>query len=380
LGVGTILWALIPALSLGFLAPVPFAHAAVRLRQRRLWAVTAAYAIGVVVLFTFSASREGSWGDAVFGTALFALMIVGTIHAFVLRGRVFAPLPPAQPALAASKRREEARAIATRDVALARELRIGRPELPRQFDDGGLVDVNHVPARVLVDWLGLSPVQAGQVVETRERLGGFASPEEFIGCSELSEATANTLRDRLLFLADDVDGSALPESAHMPVDDHDERPKTTAPENGKGLPPSGWYPNPQGGLGLRWWDGARWSDQVRAPTTPPRKHTASQQLNRAFGIEVPCTLLSFGVAWLTLFGVAGCSGTLGSDPQCQVWGWSWLVLVAAHLVLLVVCGALFVVGVRTKRVALKRWAVMVLPSGIAAAWTLFIAVVSLTGA
>jgi len=63
-----------------------------------------------------------------------------------------------------------------------------------------------------------------------------------------------------------------------------------------------------------------------------------------------------------------------------VWGWSWLVLVAAHLVLLVVCGALFVVGVRTKRVALKRWAVMVLPSGIAAAWTLFIAVVSLTGA
>jgi hypothetical protein len=50
LGVGTILWALIPALSLGFLAPVPFIHAAVRLKQRRLWAVTAGYAVGVVVL------------------------------------------------------------------------------------------------------------------------------------------------------------------------------------------------------------------------------------------------------------------------------------------------------------------------------------------
>lgn len=46
LGVGTILWALIPALSLGFLAPVPFAHAAVRLQQRRPWAVTATYGIG----------------------------------------------------------------------------------------------------------------------------------------------------------------------------------------------------------------------------------------------------------------------------------------------------------------------------------------------
>lgn len=368
----------------GFLAPVPFAHAAVRLRQRRLWTVTAAYAIGVVVLFTFSASREGSWGDAVFGTALFALMIVGTIHAFVLRGRVFAPLPPAQPALAASKRREEARAIATRDVALARELRIGRPDLPRQFDDGGLVDVNHVPARVLVDRLGLSPVQAGQVVETRERLGGFASPEEFIGCSELSDATANTLRDRLLFLADDVDGSALPESAHMPVDDHDERPTTTSPENGKALPPSGWYPNPQGGWGLRWWDGARWSDQVRAPTTPPRKDATSRYLNMhlniAFGIEVPCALLSFGLAWFVFFAVAGCLGPGGPDPQCQVWGWSWLVLAAAHLALLVASGVLFVVGVRTKRVALKRWAVVALTSGIAAAWTLFIAVLTRIGA
>jgi hypothetical protein len=46
LGFGTILWALIPLLSLGLLAPVPFAHAAVRLRQRRMWVVTAVYAIG----------------------------------------------------------------------------------------------------------------------------------------------------------------------------------------------------------------------------------------------------------------------------------------------------------------------------------------------
>jgi DNA uptake protein ComE-like DNA-binding protein len=128
----------------------------------------------------------------------------GTIHAFLLRGRVFTPAPAAQPAIAAAlaarRRREEARAIATGDVALARELRIGRPDLPRQFDDGGLVDVNNVPVQVLVDRLDLSPAQAGEVVEARERLGGFAGPEELIGFSELSEATVNALRDRLLFL------------------------------------------------------------------------------------------------------------------------------------------------------------------------------------
>lgn len=29
-------------------------------------------------------------------------------------------------------------------------------------------------------------------------------------------------------------------------------------------PAPGWYPDP-GGQGLRWWDGSRWTDQVRAP-------------------------------------------------------------------------------------------------------------------
>jgi hypothetical protein len=205
-GFGTIVWALIPLLSLGVLAPVPFAHAAVRLRQRRLWVVTAVYAAGSLLLILGAFLPEGGWGDVVFGTLGLVLMTAGTTHAFLLRGRVFAP-PPMQPAVAAAltarQRREEARAIASRDAALARELRIGRPDLPRQFDDGGLVDVNHVPARVLVDRLALSSAQARQVVEARDRLGGFAGPEELIAFTELTPDTVDDLRDRLLFLSAD---------------------------------------------------------------------------------------------------------------------------------------------------------------------------------
>ena len=130
----------------------------------------------------------------------------GAVHAFLLRRRVFAP-PPMQPAMAAAltarQRREEARAIAARDAALARELRIGRPDLTRQFDDGGLVDVNHVPVRVLVDRLALSPAQAAQVVEARERLGGFAGPEELIAFTDLSPEAVDDLRAHLVFLAVD---------------------------------------------------------------------------------------------------------------------------------------------------------------------------------
>lgn len=32
-------------------------------------------------------------------------------------------------------------------------------------------------------------------------------------------------------------------------------------------PPPGWYPDPQGGSRLRWWEGADWSDRFRAPPT-----------------------------------------------------------------------------------------------------------------
>ena len=91
LGFGTVLWALIPLLSLGLLAPVPFAVAAVRLRQRRMWLVTVAYAIGSALLIVGAFTPEGGPGDALIGTVILLLMVGGTTHAFLLRGRVFGP-------------------------------------------------------------------------------------------------------------------------------------------------------------------------------------------------------------------------------------------------------------------------------------------------
>ena len=32
-------------------------------------------------------------------------------------------------------------------------------------------------------------------------------------------------------------------------------------------PPAGWYPDPEGGSRLRWWEGTDWSDRYRAPPT-----------------------------------------------------------------------------------------------------------------
>src|ERR1700682_2359221 len=42
----------------------------------------------------------------------------------------------------------------------------------------------------------------------------------------------------------------------------------------EGFPPSsqtppGWYPDPSGAGGLRFWDGSRWTDQYASPPVPP---------------------------------------------------------------------------------------------------------------
>jgi len=204
---GSFLWALLPLLTWGLLAPVPFVHAAIRLRTVGLWAVAAVYVVawalvgpaGILV-------QDPELDEAVAAFSQLGLVVAATANAFVLRGRVFQPPEVGDPAvtaaLAARERRQRARAVTASDPSLARELRIGRPDLPREFDDGGLVDVNHVPAPVLVDRLGLSQEEAARVVEARERLGRFGSPAELEVYAELPDTTVEAVRDRLLFLGD----------------------------------------------------------------------------------------------------------------------------------------------------------------------------------
>jgi hypothetical protein len=205
------LWALLPVLSFGQLAPIPIIHAAIRLRTWTLWAASAVYTAATIVLWsatttvTSGPAEPLEQPDPPIWTffLLLGLMVVPTAHALAIRGRVFQP-DPQQPALVAAlqarQRREEAKAIVARDVDLARELRIGRPDLPRQFDDGGLVDLNHVPAPVIVQLLGLSEAEAAQVIEARDRIGGFLSAEEVIAHTDLSPPRIDGNRERLVFL------------------------------------------------------------------------------------------------------------------------------------------------------------------------------------
>jgi hypothetical protein len=204
-------WALVPALSFGQLAPIPIIHAAIKLRTWTLWSASALYSAATVLLWSATTTvTSGSVEPAEVSDPplwtfplLLSLMVVPTAQALVVRRRVF-ETKSQQPALAAAlqarQRREEAKAIAARDVDLARELRIGRPDLPRQFDDGGLVDLNHVPAPVMVQQLGLAEAEAAQVVEARDHIGAFLSAEEVIAHTDLSPTLIDGIRERLVFL------------------------------------------------------------------------------------------------------------------------------------------------------------------------------------
>ncbi|MBW4720612.1 helix-hairpin-helix domain-containing protein [Saccharothrix obliqua] len=201
--------------SAGVLAAVPFAHAANRLRRPSLWWWTALYAAVSIALMIImpSAREQGSSSDdprsMIGGIGALAMIIAACVQLSGIRREVYGlprPTPPPQPwaqdpavaaALSSRARREEARALVARDPALARDLRIGRPDLPRQYDDGGLVDINNAPPAVIAQCCGLNEQAAHQIDRARrDHPTPFHSVDELLVFAELDVTTWELLRER----------------------------------------------------------------------------------------------------------------------------------------------------------------------------------------
>lgn len=208
-------WCLVPFLTFGMLTFAPVLVAGVRLRDRRTQLFAALYFLLMVVFCVgIQFTRPGRVGpvDAVIMPLWLAAWLGGTVHVLLLQNR---PLPapimrptmlPYDPAVAAAhwrrSRRQEARELLQSDPQLAAELKIGRPDLPgRTFDDGGLIDVNHVPANVLTAELDVVPALAQEIIDERERLDGFSSADELlVYCESLKAERLHVIRDRLIFV------------------------------------------------------------------------------------------------------------------------------------------------------------------------------------
>ena len=208
---GQIGWASVPIWSLGFLSFVSFLAFAVIQCRKRDWAVFAGYLLATVALVATAGLVNANSDAAAEAVGVFMAVLAGcaAIHTCIL----FRP-GRAQPSLAAARRRNQeavqgarnrierrtdARRMVQANPALARELRIGRPDLPRQYDDGCLVDVNRVPGAVLAASLGLTPQEVTNLIAARDKLGKFGSADELRDYAELPPSRIDELRDLMIF-------------------------------------------------------------------------------------------------------------------------------------------------------------------------------------
>lgn len=215
------LW-MVPLFTCGCLSPVSPLAIAIKLKTKNSWLAFAGFATAWVVSWTVIGMQPEGSDNVVSSLAagLFVLTaIAATVYSVVRAGEVHwgpatvgyagAPQPfvtsaPHDPNAAAianvqavRQKRQEARAIIERDPQMARDLRIGRPDLPRHFDDGGLVDINSVPEQAFVRSLGLSEAVAKHVVEIRQQLGRFQHPDDLMYLAHLDHATYDHIKERV---------------------------------------------------------------------------------------------------------------------------------------------------------------------------------------
>jgi hypothetical protein len=206
--------------TLGLLTFGAFWYAAARLRSGLVGLAAIGYTAATVLEFIWAGPVGGRPVEPGFSVTIVATFLVGTAHLIVIRPRLSRALaagasPVAEPEPAAAgileqdpayreailrrTRRTEARALVASDPALAAELGVGRPDLDRQFDDGGLVDVNAVPVEVLATLPGFTGELADEVVQARDRVGQFFSPEDLVVLAGVPATVVDQVRDRLLF-------------------------------------------------------------------------------------------------------------------------------------------------------------------------------------
>ncbi|MEU4694187.1 BTAD domain-containing putative transcriptional regulator [Actinoplanes sp. NPDC023714] len=80
----------------------------------------------------------------------------------------------------ARTRRDLARQFAAVDPAGARQAGIGRPDVLRAFDDGGLLDLNHAPPQEIARLRGVGPAEAQRIVHDRYERGPYREPADLV--------------------------------------------------------------------------------------------------------------------------------------------------------------------------------------------------------
>jgi hypothetical protein len=200
---GSLAWAVAPLVTVGMAAAPCFAYAAIRRRSRVLALSSVAYGIVTAAILWGNVVHPGSILELDAGVcAVLLLWTVSTLHALAVRHSVFVTVPEEGAVVAAKdriRRRDESRRIAATDPRLARELGIGRPDRPTGYDDGGLLDVNHLPGDCLRDTGGLDVAVVRKIIDARDEVGTFEGLCDLELLADLDPGSLDEVADRLVF-------------------------------------------------------------------------------------------------------------------------------------------------------------------------------------
>lgn len=204
-GLPSRLWLLL-TIPLGLTTWAAFLYIGIRAARKRWLAWAALYALGLVAFLVLSTNNSNSPREGVAVGVTLLTWIGGGIHALAIsRDATRRIQGPADPALEAAKlriqRRAQGRQLLATQPALAREIGLGRPDVPGA-DDYGLVDVNHVSADGLTRLPGVTRDLAHRIVTERTQCGGFSSVEDLGMLLNLPPAEVDKMRDMAIFIPD----------------------------------------------------------------------------------------------------------------------------------------------------------------------------------
>jgi DNA uptake protein ComE-like DNA-binding protein len=181
--------------------------------HRPQWLAWSAFYFGLLAAFMAvdAPTHPSSSAQAIATGCILAAWIGGGVHAAAISGSAVrrideysdpafkAGRPPLEAAKARIKRRAKGRKLLARQPQLAREVGLGRPDLPGT-EDYGLVDVNHASQAALRMLPGVTEDAAQKIVSMRTELGGFSSAEDLGAALDLPPAMVDEMREVAVFL------------------------------------------------------------------------------------------------------------------------------------------------------------------------------------
>jgi DNA uptake protein ComE-like DNA-binding protein len=192
-------------LTFGIAAPVLFAIAGSQARKRSWLYAAGLYGVmswgGIVLIL--ATETDSAVSDV--GAGLFLIAwIAAAAHAFVIRGEYQRRLGggvvnPLEAARSAVEIRKEAQRLAREEPDVARELGVGRPDVPTGRSMG-VVDVNHVSAQTLATLPGIDNHLAAAIITARDEINGFSSLEDMGGVMDLDGNLVEEIRAYVVFL------------------------------------------------------------------------------------------------------------------------------------------------------------------------------------